>query len=97
MAKYVTLINWTDQGVRNVKETTRRAEQARQAIEQMGGRLETIYWTQGRYDLVAVVEAPDDETATAALLRIAGQGAVRTETLRAFDAEEMGRILGRLG
>ena len=97
MAKYVTLINWTDQGIRSVKETTQRAEQARRVIEQMGGRMDMIYWTQGRYDLVAVVEAPDDETATAALLRIAGQGAVRTETLRAFDAEEMGRILGKLG
>ena len=97
MAKYVVLLNWTDQGIRAAKETTQRAEQARRVIEQMGGRMDTIYWTQGRYDLVAVVEAPDDETATAMLLRAGMQGAVRTETLRAFDEAEMGRILGKLG
>ena len=97
MAKYVVLLNWTDQGIRNVKETTQRAAQVRQMLEQMGGRMDTIYWTQGRYDLVAVVEAPDDETATAMLLRAGMQGAVRTETLRAFDEAEMGRILGKLG
>ena len=97
MAKYVVLVNWTDQGVRTVKETTQRAEQVRQLVEQMGGRMETLLWTQGRYDLVGIMEGPDEETVAAIGLRIAGQGAVRTETLRAFDAEEMGRILQRLG
>ena len=63
----------------------------------MGGRLETVLWTQGRYDLVAVGEMPDAETAAAATLRIASQGAVRTEALRAFDAEEMVRVLAKLG
>ena len=97
MPRYVTLVNWTDQGVRNVKETVQRTEQVRQLMESMGGRLETILWTQGRYDLVAVSELPDEETAAAATLRIASQGAVRTEVLRAFDAEEMGRILAKVG
>ena len=97
MAKYVVLVNWTDQGIRNVKETTQRAEQVRQLIEQMGGRMDTILWTQGRYDLVGIIEAPDDETVAAVGLRIGSQGAVRTETLRAFDAEEIGRILQKLG
>ncbi len=97
MPRYVTLTSWTDQGVRDAKETVRRAEQVRQMVEQMGGRMETLFWTQGRYDLIAVTEAPDDETVAAIGLRIAAQGAVRTETLRAYDAEEMGRILQKLG
>jgi uncharacterized protein with GYD domain len=97
MPRYVTLVKWTDQGIRNVKETVQRTEQVRQMMESMGGRLETIFWTQGRYDLVAISEAPDEETAAATTLRIASQGAVRTEVLRAFDAEEMGRILAKVG
>ena len=91
------LVNWTEQGAQNVKETTTRAEHVRQMIEQMGGRMDTLLWTQGRYDLVGVMEAPDEETAAAVGLRVGTGGAVRTETLRAYDAEEMGRILGKVG
>ena len=97
MPRYVVLIDWTDQGVRSARETTQRADQARRLIEEQGGRMETVLWTLGRHDLVAVVEAPDDETMTAVLLRLAGQGAIRTETLRAFTAEEMQGIVDRLG
>ena len=97
MPRYVILINWTEQGARSVTETTQRAEHVRQMIEQMGGRLETLYWTQGRYDLVGVIQAPDEETAAAVGLRVGMAGAVRTETLRAYDAEEMGRILAKVG
>jgi uncharacterized protein with GYD domain len=97
MAHYVVLVNWTDQGVGQVKDTVQRAEQVKQMIEQAGGRMHTLLWTMGRYDLVAVVEAPDDETASAITLRSAGMGTTRTETLRAFTAEEMSAILGKLG
>ncbi len=97
MATYVVLVNWTDQGIRSVRETTQRADQVRQLVEQMGGRLTTLFWTQGRYDLVAIIEAPDDETIAAIGLRVSMNGGTRSETLRAFDAEEMGRIVGRLG
>ena len=96
MPKYVILVNWTEQGVQSVPETTQRAEHVRQMIEQMGGRMDTLLWTQGRYDLVGIMEAPDEETATAVGLRVGMKGAVRTETLRAFDAEEMGRILTKV-
>jgi uncharacterized protein with GYD domain len=96
MPRYVSLINWTDQGVRNAKETTERAAQAQQLIEQMGGHMD-VYWTIGRYDIVAVVEAPDDETATAFLLQVAALGNIRTETLRAFSGDEMSGILQKLG
>ena len=97
MPQYVGLFNWTDQGVRTARETVQRAEQGRALVEQMGGRLTTILWTQGRYDLVVVFEAPDDETVAAVMLTLGGQGNLRTETLRAFTAEEMGRVLQRLG
>ena len=97
MPRYVILINWTEQGARSVTETTQRAEHVRQMIEQMGGRLETLYWTQGRYDLVTVIQAADEEAAAAVGLRVGIAGAVRTETLRAVDAWEMGRSLAEVG
>jgi uncharacterized protein with GYD domain len=96
MAKYVVLINWTDQGVQAVTDSPQRAAQAAQMIEQLGGHMETILWTLGRYDLVAIFEAPDDVTAAAIGLRTAQTGATRTEILRAFDAGEMGEILQKL-
>ncbi|MBA2595110.1 MAG: GYD domain-containing protein [Chloroflexia bacterium] len=97
MAKYVILINWTDQGVRNATDTVTRFEQSRDAFQQMGVTIETVYWTLGRHDLVGILEAPDDQTLAAALLRLAGMGNVRTEALRAFTADEMGGILQHLG
>ncbi len=97
MANYVVLVNWTDQGIRSVSETTQRAEQVRQLVEQAGGRMVSLLWTLGRYDLVGIIEAPDDETVATIGLRAAQGGGIRSETLRAFDAEEMGRILANLG
>jgi uncharacterized protein with GYD domain len=97
VAQYIVLINWTEQGVSQVKDTVKRSEQVRQLAEQMGGAMSTIYWTIGRYDVVAIIEAPDDETAAAIGLRASGTGAVRTETLRAFTADEMSGILAKLG
>ncbi|MFD8329654.1 GYD domain-containing protein [Streptomyces lydicus] len=95
MSTYVALLNWTDQGVRNYKDTAKRADAFAAAAQKLGAKLLNLYWTVGPYDLVAVVEAPDDETATAALLQLGGVGNVRTTTLRAFDQEEMGRIIGK--
>ncbi|MEU0596789.1 GYD domain-containing protein [Streptomyces sp. NPDC006393] len=95
MQTYVSLLNWTDQGIRNYKDTVTRAEAFGAAVEKLGAKLLNIYWTVGPYDLVAVVEAPDDETATAALLQIGGVGNVRTTTLRAFGREEMNRVVGK--
>jgi uncharacterized protein with GYD domain len=97
VANYVVLINWTEKGVSEAKDTVKRSENVRQLAQQMGGDMKTIYWTLGRYDAVAVLEAPDDETATAIALRSAGNGAVRTETLRAFTADEMTAILAKIG
>jgi len=97
MATYVVLVNWTDQGIRTVTDTTQRAEQVTRMVEQLGGRMVTLLWTLGRYDLVGILEAPDDETAATVGLRAAQTGAVRTELLRAFDAGEMSRILQTVG
>ncbi len=97
MAKYVFLSTWTPQGIGSVTDTTKRAEQARALADRMGVRFESLLWTQGRYDLVSVVEAPDDETIAAFVLRVTSLGALRGETLRAFEADEMDRIIGRLG
>ena len=96
MPTYVSLIKWTEQGIRNVGETVNRAEQARQAVERMGGRLTTVLWTQGAYDIVAISEFPDDETVSAFALATGMQGNLRTETMRAYTAEDMQRILQKL-
>lgn len=95
MPTYVTLMSWTDQGVRHYKDTAKRAETFGSAVERLGAKLLTIYWTVGPYDLVALIEAPDDETATAALLQLGEVGNIRTTTLRAFDPQEMERILAK--
>ena len=97
MARYVVLIDWTDQGVRNAKDTIQRVGQARAAWEPRGVRIEQLYWTLGGHDMVGVLDAPDDATLAAALLQLAGAGNVRTKTLRAFDEAEMGGVLGQLG
>lgn len=93
MARYVTLINWTDQGVRAFRDTLDRANTASQLFESFGGSMVEIYWTIGQYDLVTIADFPDDETATAALLRVSEAGNIRTTTLRAFDRDSIGRIV----
>lgn len=97
MPTYVTLINWTDQGIKNFKDTASRARDAEEAMGKLGVRFRSILWTVGQYDLVVTVEADDEESATAALLALGSQGNLRTTTMRAFDADEMGRIIGKLG
>ena len=97
MPTYVTLMNWTDQGIRTAKETVQRRDQANALAEKHGASIEQVYWTVGPYDLVTIIEAPDDESATAMLLELASEGNLRTTTLRAYDHEEMSGILQRLG
>ena len=97
MPHYVLLVNWTDQGIRNVKETVHRVEAADALQQKHGLNLEQLYWTVGPYDIVAFGEAPDDESVSAFALELGSGGNVRTTTLRAYDQEEMSSILGRLG
>lgn len=95
MPTFVTLLNWTDQGIRDYRNTSKRAEAFAAAAQKLGAKLLNIYWTVGPYDVVAVVEAPDDETATALFLQTGALGNVHSTTLRAFDREEMGRIIAK--
>jgi len=97
MARYIVLMDWTDQGIRNAKDSVKRSSQAREAFQKQGVTIEQIYWTLGSHDLVAVLNAPDGETFAAVLLQLAGAGNLRTTTLRAFDEGEFGAILGKLG
>jgi uncharacterized protein with GYD domain len=97
MPLFVALMNWTDQGVKNFKDTVDRAEAARGALKAQGVTLEQIYWTIGPHDIVSVIDAPDPETLTAALLTLAAQGNLRTTTLRAFTADEMRTVIAKAG
>ena len=94
MAKYVVLANWTDQGIKNAKDTVTRSQQVSEAATAMGGSLDTILWALGRYDVVVIATFPDDETAAKFGVKVAAQGNVRTETLRAFTADEVAGIVG---
>src|SRR5580693_5635796 len=97
MPTYVSLIHWTDQGVKNFKDSTSRAADFTKLAESSGGRVRELLWTVGEYDIVTVVDFPDDETATAALLRVGSLGSIRSNTLRAFNAGEIEAIFERAG
>jgi uncharacterized protein with GYD domain len=96
MATYIALCRFTDQGIRTVKDTTKRAAAVQDAATRFGANMARIYWTLGQYDLVTIIEAADEQAATAFALSIATAGNIRMETLRAFDRDEMQAILGRL-
>ena len=96
MVTYIALSNFTDQGIRNVKDSTKRADAVKVAAKKFGATLTQIYWTLGKYDLVAIIEAPDDASATAFALAIGMAGNIRTQTLRAFSKDEMDAILAKL-
>ncbi len=97
MPTFITLMNFTEQGVRNIKDTTKRAEAFKEQARHAGLFITDVYWTMGAYDVVAICEASDEATATAALISLAAAGKVRTQTLRAFSSEEMNRILSAVG
>lgn len=97
MPRYVVLIDWTEQGVRNFKDSVDRYEAANTQLEGLGVRFEDTYWTLGNHDIVSIVDAPDDESLAAGLLAVAGAGNIRTTTLRAFSADEMRSVIGKVG
>ena len=96
MPLYITLINYTDQGIRNMKGVPERAAAARQTVERAGGRLHQYRLTLGEYDAVVMSELPDDETYATVILDIGAQGNIRTTTLKAFTEEESFRIFNNL-
>jgi uncharacterized protein with GYD domain len=97
MTTYVSLFNWTDQGIKNFRDTRHRADEFTKLVQSSGGRVRELLWTVGEYDLVCVVDFPDDEAGVAALLRLGSAGNIRSKTLRAFDSDEMAGIIGSAG
>lgn len=96
MVTNVALMNFSDHGVRTVKDTVRRSESAMRLAREFGVTFKSLHWTMGAYDLVAVLEGPDDSSLAAFALAITSMGNIRTQTLRAFSAEEMDGIVSRL-
>jgi uncharacterized protein with GYD domain len=96
MALYVTLVNLTDKGLHAVKDTVKRSEAFRTLAKEHGATVKDIIWTQGPFDIVTIVEAPDDETASAVMLSVSRLGNVRSQTLRGFAAAEMQKILDKV-
>jgi uncharacterized protein with GYD domain len=96
MPRYIVLLNWTAQGIKNVKDTVKRAESFEDAIEKAGGKSLGLYYTTGRYDMVAMVDAPNDEAIASVLYSTGSLGNVRTETLKAFSMDEAAKIIEKL-
>jgi uncharacterized protein with GYD domain len=97
VATYVVLMNWTEEGIKGFKDSTKRAAAAAEGMREMGITLKDIYWTIGTYDVVCVFDASDEETFAAALLRLGAAGNVRTTTMRAFSSSEFDSVVSRTG
>lgn len=96
MATYVTLVNFTEQGVRNIKDTVNRANAAKQAGSALGVQIKEVLWTQGQYDMVIISESSDEIAANAMILNVVKAGNIRTQVMRAFTAAEMQKILDKV-
>jgi uncharacterized protein with GYD domain len=96
MATFISLVNFTEQGVRDFQASPERAAKFKSMAKEAGVEMKEIYWTIGAYDAVLILEAPDDQTVAAALLGLASLGNVRTQTLRAFNASEMREIIAKV-
>lgn len=96
MATFVSLVHWTKQGVDNIKDTVKRAEDAAKMAESMGGHITNIVWTLGKYDLVVTSEFPDDATAAAWTAGLVRKGNITTQTMRAFTANEVQKIIDKI-
>lgn len=96
MPIYISLMKFTDQGIKNIKDAPGRAEQAVKDLEAMGGRLVGLYSVMGEYDYVTITECPSDEVASIALLALGAQGNIRTTTFKAFTKEEFAEMVKKL-
>ena len=96
MPTYISLVQFTDKGIQAAKETAQRVADWAAKVQSMGVSVKQMYWTLGEYDQVCVFEAPDDETAASVLLAADLLGNIRTQTLRAFTASEMKKILAKV-
>ena len=96
MAQFVVLASFTDQGMRAIKDTSKRAKAFRDLAHDMGVKIKDIYWTLGPYDVVLTLDAPDDAAAAALMMKAGSLGNLKSQTLRAFDEAEIGSILSKL-
>lgn len=96
MPTYIIQSQWTDQGLRNVKEAANRLDLGKKKLKELGGEIKAFYLTTGRYDMLAVVEVPNDAVLAAHLLWLGAQGNLRTETVKAFTEDEFRGIVGKL-
>ena len=94
MATFITLLKWTQQGAASAKDSPKRLDAGREAFKKLGVEIKDTWLTMGRYDLVCVIEAPDDETYAKAILGLGSQGNVSTETLKAFTEDQYREIVG---
>ncbi len=93
MPTYILLATFTDQGIRNVNDTVKRANAFKELAKSKGAVLKDVYWVMGQYDVIHIIDAPDDTVATAVAMSLAKLGNVRTQTLRAFSQAEVENIL----
>ena len=96
MPTYVVLGSYTDQGIRNIKDTVKRGDAAMAEAQKLGMKITEEFWTMGAYDVVVMFDAPNDETMSAFMLKIGSLGNVKSQTLRAFRREEMENILAKI-
>ena len=96
MATYISLINWTEEGIKNVKESPKRFDAFKKALQAAGGKVVGFYLTMGRYDMVVITECPSDEAAASLILSTASRGAIQTETLRAFPEDQYREIISKV-
>ena len=96
MQTYILLVNWTDQGIKAIKESPQRLATAKKRVEAVGGKMTGFYLVMGRYDMVAVVEAPSDEAIAAVVLSLGSGGGIRTETIKAFPEEQYNSIIAKV-
>ena len=96
MATFITTIKFTQQGIKDIDHTTQRAATFKSEAKKQGVTVKEIYWTLGDFDGLLILDAPDDATATSALLHLGAMGNVHTTTMRAFDAAEMDKILTKV-
>ena len=96
MPTYITLFQWTQKGIENVKDSPKRLEKAKEAVKAAGGKMQAFYLTMGQYDGLTISEAPNDEAYAKTMLALASAGSIKTQTLRAFTEEEYRKLIGSL-
>jgi len=97
MPTYLSLLNWTDQGIKNVKDSPKRLDAVKKALKDIGGDVKAFYMLQGTYDLALIMEAPNDEALAKLLLKVGAAGNVRTTTMKAYPEAEYRKIIAALG